>query len=97
MGGAAKTEKAVFRGIGANPQRFDRPCAGLGQAIDHIAGQIEAEVTLPVRWDKEALVLRPRFQKPVAKIRAAFKHACAVCDWDPALAESAEGIPPPIA
>jgi hypothetical protein len=29
--------------------------------------------------------------------RAAFKHACAVCDWDPALAESAEGNPPPVA
>jgi hypothetical protein len=33
----------------------------------------------------------------VAFARAAFKHACAVCEWDPALAESAEGIPPPVA
>jgi hypothetical protein len=23
-------------------------------------------------------------------------HACAVCGWDPALAASAEGIPPPV-
>jgi Family of unknown function (DUF5996) len=29
--------------------------------------------------------------------RSAFRHACAVCDWDPALASSAEGIPPPVA
>jgi hypothetical protein len=29
--------------------------------------------------------------------RAAFRHACLVCDWDPALAASAEGDPPPIA
>jgi hypothetical protein len=29
--------------------------------------------------------------------RAAFRHACAACDWDPALAQSAEGIPPPVA
>ncbi len=29
--------------------------------------------------------------------RSAFAHACAVCDWDPALAASAEGTPPPIA
>jgi hypothetical protein len=29
--------------------------------------------------------------------RSAFKHACRVCDWDPALAESAHGTPPPIA
>jgi len=28
--------------------------------------------------------------------RSAFHHACAVCDWDPALPASAEGTPPPI-
>lgn len=28
--------------------------------------------------------------------RAAFRHACAVCAWDPALAASAEGTPPPV-
>jgi hypothetical protein len=28
--------------------------------------------------------------------RSAFSHACAVCDWDPALAASAEGVPPPV-
>ncbi len=29
--------------------------------------------------------------------RSAFRHACAVCEWDPALAGSAEGRPPPVA
>jgi hypothetical protein len=29
--------------------------------------------------------------------RSAFNHACAVCQWDPALAASAEGTPPPLA
>jgi Family of unknown function (DUF5996) len=29
--------------------------------------------------------------------RSAFRHACTVCDWDPALSASAEGTPPPIA
>jgi uncharacterized protein DUF5996 len=29
--------------------------------------------------------------------RSAFRHACAVCEWDPALLASAEGTPPPIA
>lgn len=29
--------------------------------------------------------------------RAAFDHACVVCDWDPALRASAEGVPPPVA
>jgi hypothetical protein len=28
---------------------------------------------------------------------SAFRHACAVCDWDPALPASVEGTPPPIA
>jgi len=28
--------------------------------------------------------------------RSAFRHACQVCDWDPALAASAEGKPPPV-
>jgi len=27
---------------------------------------------------------------------SAFRHGCAVCEWDPALAGSAEGAPPPI-
>jgi hypothetical protein len=28
--------------------------------------------------------------------RSAFQHACLVCGWDPALASSAEGNPPPV-
>jgi hypothetical protein len=27
---------------------------------------------------------------------SAFRHACAVCEWDPVLAASAEGTPPPV-
>jgi len=29
--------------------------------------------------------------------RSAFRHACAVCGWDPGLAASADGTPPPVA
>jgi Family of unknown function (DUF5996) len=29
--------------------------------------------------------------------RSAFRHACLVCNWDPALPASAEGTPPPVA
>jgi hypothetical protein len=29
-------------------------------------------------------------------VRSAFEHACTVCDWDPVLAASAEGRPPPV-
>jgi hypothetical protein len=33
----------------------------------------------------------------LAFARSAFQHACAVCEWDAALAASAAGSPPPIA
>jgi hypothetical protein len=32
----------------------------------------------------------------LAFARSAFRHACIVCEWDPALAGSAEGSPPPV-
>jgi hypothetical protein len=28
--------------------------------------------------------------------RSVFHHACTVCDWNPALGASAEGVPPPV-
>jgi hypothetical protein len=28
--------------------------------------------------------------------RSAFRHACLVCEWDPALSATADGIPPPV-
>jgi hypothetical protein len=28
--------------------------------------------------------------------RSVFRHACALCDWDPTIAASADGIPPPM-
>jgi hypothetical protein len=28
--------------------------------------------------------------------RSAFRHSCAVCEWDPVLAATADGVPPPI-
>jgi hypothetical protein len=33
----------------------------------------------------------------LAFARSAFRHACAVCEWDPQLSASAEGHPPPVA
>lgn len=29
-------------------------------------------------------------------MHSAFRHACLVCEWDPALLQSAEGSPPPV-
>ena len=32
----------------------------------------------------------------LAFARSAFRHACVVCGWDPALSASAESRPPPV-
>ncbi|MGH9081671.1 MAG: DUF5996 family protein [Acidimicrobiales bacterium] len=37
------------------------------------------------------------FETGLEFARSAFRHACEVCDWDPALLASAEGSPPPVA
>ena len=56
------------------------------EALDQIAFTIECEVALPLGRNFEALEFA----------RSAFRHACAVCGWDPALAASADGTPPPV-
>jgi hypothetical protein len=69
------------------------------------AGFTEADVS-PGRWD-QALgeyvldfddvrsAANPR-TLALGFARAVFRHACLVCDWDPGLASSAEGTPPPV-
>ena len=32
----------------------------------------------------------------LAFVRSAVRHSCAACDWDPALAASVDGSPPPV-
>jgi Family of unknown function (DUF5996) len=46
-------------------------------------------------WDEAAARPDPR-AAALEFARSAFRHACAVCAWDPALAASAEGSPPPV-
>jgi Family of unknown function (DUF5996) len=46
-------------------------------------------------WDALADNEDPRMTG-VAFARSAFRHACLVCEWDQALAASAEGSPPPV-
>ncbi|HEX2702917.1 MAG TPA: DUF5996 family protein [Solirubrobacteraceae bacterium] len=47
-------------------------------------------------WDDVCSSPDPH-QAGVEFARSAFRHACTVCDWDPALSASAEGEPPPVA
>jgi hypothetical protein len=48
-----------------------------------------------LRWDDIRSSPDPR-ALALEFARSAFRHACMVCDWDPALAVSAEGQPPPV-
>jgi hypothetical protein len=46
-------------------------------------------------WDDVRAAADPRAMA-LEFARAVFGHACAVCGWDPALAGSAGGRPPPV-
>ena len=46
-------------------------------------------------WDDARRAPNPR-QAALDFGLSAIRHACAVCGWDPDLAASAEGIPPPL-
>jgi hypothetical protein len=46
-------------------------------------------------WDDVCSSSDP-FETALDFTHSAFRHACAVCEWDPALASTAEGLPPPI-
>jgi hypothetical protein len=47
-------------------------------------------------WDDVRVSTDPH-QTALEFARAAVRHACQVCGWDPALAASVEGTPPPVA
>jgi hypothetical protein len=46
-------------------------------------------------WEDVRRIADPRAQA-LEFARSAFQHACRVCAWDPALAATAEGSPPPV-
>jgi hypothetical protein len=46
-------------------------------------------------WDDVVASSDP-YATALAFARSAFRHACAVCEWDPMLARSADGDPPPV-
>jgi hypothetical protein len=46
-------------------------------------------------WDDVVSSPDPH-QTALGFARSAFRHACTICEWDPALLASAEGTPPPV-
>jgi hypothetical protein len=70
---------------------------GFGDAdLSPAAGRWDAKLgEYVLDWD-DIRESREAHAAAVEFLRAAFRHACAVCEWDPALAATAEGVPPPV-
>jgi Family of unknown function (DUF5996) len=72
------------------PEGFDRAALSPGGAHwDASLGEYILD------WDDVRAAADPR-AAAVEFARSAFRHACAVCQWDPRLAASTDGQPPPI-
>jgi hypothetical protein len=64
--------------------------------LSPVAAHWEAELgEYVLDWDDLIATSDPR-AAALDFARSAFRHACAVCGWDSALAGSAEGTPPPV-
>jgi hypothetical protein len=64
--------------------------------LDPPAARWDAELGLYVLdWDDVRAAADPH-ATALEFARSAFRHACVVCEWDPALPASAEGTPPPV-
>ncbi len=70
---------------------------GFGEAqLSPAAARCDAELGLYVLdWDDVRALADPH-TLALEFARSAFQHACLVCEWDGALAASAEGTPPPV-
>ena len=73
------------------------PRSGFGDAqlSGATGGWNEALGEYVLDWDDVCAMPDPH-QAALEFARSAFRHACAVCQWDPGLSASAEGTPPPI-
>jgi hypothetical protein len=72
------------------PESFGN--AALSPAAAHWEGDLGEYV---LDWDDVRAAADPQ-ALALEFLRSAFAHACLSCDWDPALAASAEGTPPPV-
>jgi hypothetical protein len=92
--GDARYPKAAFYAYAhPAPPGFDRlPLSSPGQAGGRWDGTLGEYV---LDWDDVRSAADPH-ATALGFTRAAFRHACLVCGWDPALAATADGTPPPI-
>ena len=67
-----------------------------GADVEPAAARWDDELGLYVLdWDDVIAAPDPH-DTALGFTRSVFRHACVVCDWDPALLASAEGSPPPV-
>jgi hypothetical protein len=89
--GDARYERAAFYAY-AHPAPDAFPTAQLEPPAAHWDGELGEFI---LDWDD--IVDAPDPLEPALAFgRSAVRHACAVCSWDPELAASANGSPPPV-
>jgi hypothetical protein len=88
--GDGRYDKAAFYAY-AHPARegFAGADLGIGRWDDNLGEYVLDWEDVIAREDPHAAALE--------FARSAFSHACTVCDWDPDLAATAHGTPPPVA
>jgi hypothetical protein len=90
--GDAKYDKAALYAY-AHPAPEGFAEATLSPAAAHWDGALGLYI---LDWEDVCAASDPH-QAGLEFARSVFRHACVVCEWDPALAATAEGTPPPIA
>jgi hypothetical protein len=90
--GDTRYGKAAFYAY-AHPAPAGFSSASLSPGAAHWDGALGEYI---LDWDDVVSSPDPH-GSAVTFARSAFQHACRVCSWDPSLAASAEGSPPPVA
>ncbi len=89
--GSERYPRAAFFAF-ASPATRGIESARLSPPEAHWDAELEEYV---LDWD-DVRAARDPHDTALAFARSVIGHACQVCDWDPALAASAEGVPPPV-
>ena len=72
------------------------PAGFAGATLEPAAARWDGELgEYVLDWDDVVAAADPH-ATALAFARSAFRHACDVCEWDPALLASVEGEPPPV-
>src|SRR5215216_2140059 len=72
------------------------PAGFAGAQLEPAAARWDAGMGLYLLEWPDVIAASEPHAAALAFLRSAFRHACVVCDWDPALPASAAGDPPPV-